>query len=133
MNISQHVIEVLAATALACGVSVVVLGQLFKKIAKVEGAIAHVFVIVLSFAGSALQYSRYLKGVSFDVLGISAPAIYGFSQGLYTLTKKAQAAIQTYQVGRQAAAAAAPNGTSTVTIANPAPADPNATATTSDF
>jgi hypothetical protein len=66
------------------GAGVVLIAQLIKKgFGMNSGKAIHTMVILVTIAGAAVSYILKFKGLPLAVLGISSPAMYGFSQGLY--------------------------------------------------
>src|SRR2546425_12928174 len=73
----------------AAGIGVMILAQVIKKLFGMDSDKAiHFMVILVSGAASLASYVLQYKNLPPVVLGMSGPAIYGFSQGLY---KTAQA------------------------------------------
>src|SRR5205823_5312229 len=72
----------------AAGVGVVVLAQVIKRLFGMDSDKAiHFMVILVSGAASLASYVLQYKNLPPYVLGMSGPAIYGFSQGLYKTAK----------------------------------------------
>ncbi len=72
----------------AAGIGVVVLAQAVKKVFGMDNdTFIHFMVILVSIAATLASYVLQYKNLPPVVLGVSGPAIYGFSQGLYKTAK----------------------------------------------
>lgn len=72
----------------ASGVGVVLLAQVIKKLFGMSSdAFIHLMVVLVSGLGALASYILQYKNLPPEVLGVSGPAIYGFSQGLYKTVK----------------------------------------------
>jgi hypothetical protein len=130
----------LAAVLLGGGVGVTLVAQIIRKLAGSNLKSKHVIrfmVGALSFGAAGLQYVTSLKGLPPTVLGVSAPAIYGFSQLAYQYVIKTTGFLEQVdaketlpQQPLSATTVSVGGGTQTVTMAHtPAtvftPTDPN--------
>lgn len=72
----------------AGGVLVVLIAQAIKKFCGMDSDKAiHAMVMLVSLAATAAAYVIEFKNLPPTILGVSGPAIYGFSQGVYHLAK----------------------------------------------
>src|SRR5258708_22754247 len=72
----------------ASGVGVILLAQKIKKGFGMESDKAiHVMVVLVSGMMTAASYILQYKNLPVSVLGLSGPAIYGFSQAVYNTPK----------------------------------------------
>lgn len=90
MNSSVDITNVLpfVLSLLGGGAVVVLLAQGIKKVFGMNSDKAiHAMVILVSGAAAIASYVLQYKNLPASVLGVSGPAIYGFSQGLYKSAK----------------------------------------------
>lgn len=86
MNLdTTHSLLMILATTLGGGVGVHLFANVFKKLFKLKSsAVIHTMVVALASVAAGLQYVQQIHAVIPPViLGISGPAIYGFSQIIY--------------------------------------------------
>jgi hypothetical protein len=70
------------------GVGVVLLAQVIKKLFGMNSDKAiHTMVLLVSGVVAIASYILNFKSLPVSVLGVSGPAIYGFSQGVYKTAK----------------------------------------------
>jgi hypothetical protein len=121
-------------TLAGSGVGVVLLAQLIKKAWGMNSdAFIHAMVVLVSAVATLASYILQYKNLPPIILGISGPAIYGFSQGLYKSAKvlgdllpRIQAALRkpANTVSPEAAAAVAAMNVPADTVTGLAPAPP---------
>ena len=121
------------------GVGVVVLAQVIKKVAGLNSDhVIHFMVMAVSGAAALAQYILTSRNLPVEVLGVSAPTIYGFSQAVYKESgylKNLLGRVQIQLAPKQAAAVAADAAVAGVTapsdaqLADIAPVAPEAPAT----
>jgi hypothetical protein len=76
----------------AGGILVVLLAQALKKLFGMDSDKAiHFMVLLVSGVASIASYVLQYKNLPVSVLGVSGPAIYGFSQGVYKTAKGSSA------------------------------------------
>ena len=82
-------LEPVAIILLGGGVAVSVLAELLKKVFGLNSKkVIHFLVAALAFVAAGLQYVTSLHNLPPQVLGVSTPAIYGFSQFAYIFVSK---------------------------------------------
>ncbi|HEX4774843.1 MAG TPA: hypothetical protein VH234_04980 [Candidatus Saccharimonadales bacterium] len=88
MVLSTHELLALVAATLGGGLGVTLVAHLFKNVFKLESsAVIHTLVVALSAVAAGAQYVQQIhSSIPPVVLGISGPAIYGFSQIIYRYT-----------------------------------------------
>jgi hypothetical protein len=73
---------------LASGVGVILLAQIIKKSFGMDSDKAiHVMVLLVSGVATIASYVLQYKNLPVSILGVSSPAIYGFSQAVYKTAK----------------------------------------------
>jgi hypothetical protein len=74
----------LLTTLLGGGVGITFIAHATRKYAKIEGKVLHTLVVALSVGAGVLQYIyQFHSSLPPAILGVSVPALYGYSQLLY--------------------------------------------------
>ncbi len=84
IDITSSLIVPLLLSLPAAGAGVYVVAEIFKRAFGMNsGKAIHTMVVLLSFAGAVIPYVLKFKGLPIELLGITSPAAYGFSQAIY--------------------------------------------------
>ena len=71
-------------TLLAGGVGITFLAKITKRYVKIEDWVLHTLVVALAAVAGVLQYVyQFHSSLPPAILGVSVPALYGYSQLLY--------------------------------------------------
>lgn len=84
IDITSSLVIPLLLSLPAAGAGVYIAAEILKKIFGMNsGKAIHTMVVLLSIVGAVVPYLIKFKGLPIELLGITSPAAYGFSQAIY--------------------------------------------------